>query len=239
MARLSVLLKIPMRELRGGAGAGSARLVPPRARAARPHPRGGDQGRGAQARAAGRGRGGRAPARVSRRARFAAHLLGYVREVSDEQMKQGRYRRGDMIGPERPRAAARRAPARPRRRRAHRGGCPRAARCRSCGARSPIRARQVITTVDRRIQEAAERAMVGTLGRGDRHGSAQRRRPRHDLEPRVRARPADREPRPGRVAQGRPGSAHSADEPGACRASTRPGPSSRSSWRRRGCRKAR
>ena len=29
---------------------------------------------------------------------FAAHVLGYVREVSEEQMSGGRYRRGDMIG---------------------------------------------------------------------------------------------------------------------------------------------
>ena len=38
------------------------------------------------------------PQRVYPTSTFAAHLLGYVREVSDEQMKQGRYRRGDMIG---------------------------------------------------------------------------------------------------------------------------------------------
>ena len=38
------------------------------------------------------------PQRVYPTSRFAAHLLGYVREASDEQMKQGRYRRGDMIG---------------------------------------------------------------------------------------------------------------------------------------------
>src|SRR5215468_12444211 len=38
------------------------------------------------------------PQRVYPTSTFAAHLLGYVREVSDDQMKQGRYRRGDMIG---------------------------------------------------------------------------------------------------------------------------------------------
>jgi len=38
------------------------------------------------------------PQRVYPTSTFAAHLLGYVREVSEEQMKQGRYRRGDMIG---------------------------------------------------------------------------------------------------------------------------------------------
>ena len=62
------------------------------------------------------------PQRAYPNSRFAAHLLGYVREASDEQLKQGRYRRGDMVGPERPRAAARRVPARQGRRRAYRGG---------------------------------------------------------------------------------------------------------------------
>jgi len=38
------------------------------------------------------------PQRVYPTSTFAAHLLGYVREVSNDQMKQGRYRRGDMIG---------------------------------------------------------------------------------------------------------------------------------------------
>ena len=38
------------------------------------------------------------PQRVYPTSRFAAHLLGYVREASDEQLKQGRYRRGDMVG---------------------------------------------------------------------------------------------------------------------------------------------
>ena len=38
------------------------------------------------------------PQRVYPTSTFAAHLLGYVREVSDDQMKQGRFRRGDMIG---------------------------------------------------------------------------------------------------------------------------------------------
>src|SRR4029450_10880994 len=38
------------------------------------------------------------PQRAYPNSRFAAHLLGYVREASDEQLKQGRYRRGDMVG---------------------------------------------------------------------------------------------------------------------------------------------
>src|SRR5204862_5379688 len=38
------------------------------------------------------------PQRTYPTSRFAAHLLGYVREANDEQLKQGRYRRGDMVG---------------------------------------------------------------------------------------------------------------------------------------------
>ena len=94
---------------------------------------------------------------------FAAHVLGYVREVSEDQMKQGRYRRGDMIG---------------------QTGLERLLdehlRGRDGGERIEVDAlgrsvqlmqreeprpgAQVITTVDRRIQEAAERAMIGRSG---------------------------------------------------------------------------
>jgi len=103
------------------------------------------------------------PQRTYPTSTFAAHLLGYVREVSDEQMKQGRYRRGDMIG---------------------QSGLERLLdeylRGRDGGERIEVDAfgrpvqvmrreepdpgAQVITTVDRRIQEAAERAMVGKAG---------------------------------------------------------------------------
>ena len=38
------------------------------------------------------------PQRAYPSSRFAAHLLGYVREANDEQLSQGRYRRGDMVG---------------------------------------------------------------------------------------------------------------------------------------------
>jgi penicillin-binding protein 2 len=96
------------------------------------------------------------PQRVYPTNSFAAHLLGYVREVSEEQTRQGRYRRGDMVGQTglervldeylrgrdggerievdvlgRPVQVIQREEARP-------GG-------------------QVITTIDRRVQEAAER----------------------------------------------------------------------------------
>jgi len=103
------------------------------------------------------------PQRVYPTSTFAAHLLGYVREVSDEQMKHGRYRRGDMIG---------------------QSGLERLLdehlRGRDGGERIEVDAfgrqmkvmrreepdpgAQVITTVDRRIQEAAERAMAGHAG---------------------------------------------------------------------------
>ncbi|HET8579146.1 MAG TPA: penicillin-binding protein 2 [Methylomirabilota bacterium] len=103
------------------------------------------------------------PQRVYPTSTFAAHLLGYVREVSDEQLRQGRYRRGDMIG---------------------QSGLERLLdeylRGRDGGERIEVDAlgrpvqvirreepnpgAQVITTVDRRIQEAAERAMAGRAG---------------------------------------------------------------------------
>ncbi len=103
------------------------------------------------------------PQRVYPTSTFAAHLLGYVREVNDEQMKQGRYRRGDMIG---------------------QSGLERLLddylRGREGGERIEVDAMgrqvqimrreepnpgaQVITTVDRRIQEAAEQAMAGRAG---------------------------------------------------------------------------
>ncbi len=103
------------------------------------------------------------PQRVYPTSTFAAHLLGYVREVSDEQLKQGRYRRGDMIG---------------------QSGLERLLdeylRGRDGGERIEVDAlgrpvqvmkrdepnpgAQVVTTVDRRIQEAAERAMAGHAG---------------------------------------------------------------------------
>src|SRR2546422_3911219 len=103
------------------------------------------------------------PQRTYPSSRFAAHLLGYVREASDEQLKQGRYRRGDMVG---------------------QSGLERLLdeflRGRDGGERievdalgRPVRVvqqtephpgAQVVTTVDRRIQEAAERAMAGHAG---------------------------------------------------------------------------
>jgi penicillin-binding protein 2 len=95
--------------------------------------------------------------------RFAAHLLGYVREATEEQLRHGRYRRGDMVG---------------------QTGLERLLdeylRGRDGGERievdalgRPVRVIQqtepepgatVVTTIDRRIQEAAETAMAGRAG---------------------------------------------------------------------------
>ena len=103
------------------------------------------------------------PQRVYPTSTFAAHLLGYVREVSDEQLRQGRYRRGDMIGQmglerlldeylrgrdggERIEVDALGRPVQVMRR------------------EEPHPGAAVITTVDRRIQEAAERALGGHAG---------------------------------------------------------------------------
>lgn len=103
------------------------------------------------------------PQRAYPTSRFAAHLLGYVREANEDQLRQGRYRRGDMVG---------------------QSGLERLLdeflRGRDGGERievdalgRPVRlvqqtephpGGQVITTVDRRIQEAAERAMDGHAG---------------------------------------------------------------------------
>jgi penicillin-binding protein 2 len=103
------------------------------------------------------------PQRVYPTSTFAAHVLGYVREVSEEQMKLGRYRRGDMIGQtglerlldehlrgrdggERIEVDALGRPVQLMQREEPRPGA------------------QVVTTVDRRVQEAAERAMAGLSG---------------------------------------------------------------------------
>ena len=99
---------------------------------------------------------------------------------------------------------------------------------------------QVITTVDRRIQEAAERAHGRARGRGGGHGSAQRRRARAGLA----ARPSRSTASPGpsigttwlALVQD---PTTSAPEPGAAEPVRAGLASSRSSWRPPGCRKAR
>lgn len=103
------------------------------------------------------------PQRTYPSSRFAAHLLGYVREASDEQLKQGRYRRGDMVGQsglERLLDEFLRG---------HDGG----QQIEVDALGRPVRVVQqtephpgaeVVTTIDRRIQEAAEHAMEGRAG---------------------------------------------------------------------------
>lgn len=98
------------------------------------------------------------PQRVYSSPRLGAHLLGYVREVTEDQMRQGRYRRGDMAGQsglerlldgylrgqdggEEIEVDAFGRPVRVLRRQEPRPGA------------------HVVTTLDRRIQEVAERAM--------------------------------------------------------------------------------
>ncbi len=103
------------------------------------------------------------PQRAYPTTRFAAHLLGYVREVNEEQLRQGRSRRGDMVGQSgleqlldeylRGRDGGERievdALGRPGQVIRH---------------QEPIPGAHVVTTVDRRIQEVVEQAMRGHAG---------------------------------------------------------------------------
>jgi penicillin-binding protein 2 len=103
------------------------------------------------------------PQRAYPNSRFAAHLLGYVREASDEQLRQGRYRRGDMVG----------QTGLERLLDEHLRGRDGGERIEVDAMGRPVRliqqtephpGAQVVTTIDRRIQEAAERAMEGHAG---------------------------------------------------------------------------
>jgi len=103
------------------------------------------------------------PQRVYPTSRFGAHLLGYVREASDEQLKQGRYRRGDMVGQsglERLLDEYLRGQDGGERIEVDAMGRP----VRRVQQTEPSSGAQVVTTVDRRIQEATERAMDGLAG---------------------------------------------------------------------------
>jgi penicillin-binding protein 2 len=103
------------------------------------------------------------PQRVYPTSRFAAHLLGYVREASDEQLRQGRYRRGEMVGQsglERLLDEYLRGKDGGERIEVDAMGRP----VRLIQQAEPHPGAQVVTTVDRRIQEAAERAMEGHAG---------------------------------------------------------------------------
>jgi penicillin-binding protein 2 len=103
------------------------------------------------------------PQRAYPTSRFAAHLLGYVREANDEQLKQGRYRRGDMVGQsglERLLDEFLRGRDGGEQIEVDAVGRP----IRVIQQTEPQAGAQIVTTVDRRIQEAAERAMEGKAG---------------------------------------------------------------------------
>jgi penicillin-binding protein 2 len=103
------------------------------------------------------------PQRTYPSSRFAAHLLGYVREASDEQLRQGRYRRGDMVGQsglERLLDEFLRGRDGGERIEVDALGRP----VRLVQQHEPHPGAEVVTTIDRRIQEAAEAAMEGKAG---------------------------------------------------------------------------
>ena len=152
------------------------------------------------------------PQRAYPGVRFAAHLLGYVREASDQDLGRNgtaprRPRRAD-----RARAAPRRAPPRPRRRRAGRGRRLRPAdpgpRPAGAGARRPH------VDDDRPADPAGRRGRARRArGRDRRHGSAQRRRARPGLPPGVPRRAVLAPARPRDVARAGPGPGAAAPEP--------------------------
>src|SRR5213596_3760530 len=103
------------------------------------------------------------PQRVYPTSRFAAHLLGYVREANEDQLRQGRYRRGEMVGQsglERLLDEHVRGQDGGERIEVDAMGRP----VRLIQQSEPHSGAQVVTTVDGRIQEAAERAMAGHAG---------------------------------------------------------------------------
>jgi penicillin-binding protein 2 len=103
------------------------------------------------------------PQRAYPNSRFAAHLLGYVREANDEQLRQGRYRRGDMVGQsglERLLDEFLRGKDGGERIEVDAMG----RQMRMIQSTEPHPGAQVVTTIDRRIQEAAEKAMEGHAG---------------------------------------------------------------------------
>jgi penicillin-binding protein 2 len=103
------------------------------------------------------------PQRAYPNSRFAAHLLGYVREANDEQLKAGRYRRGDMVGQsglERLLDEFLRGKDGGERIEVDAMG----RQMRMIQSTEPHPGAQVVTTIDRRVQEAAEKAMEGHAG---------------------------------------------------------------------------
>ncbi|MBI3826981.1 MAG: penicillin-binding protein 2 [Candidatus Rokubacteria bacterium] len=103
------------------------------------------------------------PQRAYPSSRFAAHLLGYVREASDDQLKQGRYRRGDMVGQSGlERVLDEHLRGRDGGERIEVDALGRSIRVMQAAEPNP--GAQVVTTIDRRVQETAERAMEGKAG---------------------------------------------------------------------------
>ena len=103
------------------------------------------------------------PQRTYPTSRFAAHLLGYVREANEEQLKQGRYRRGDMVGQtglERLLDEYLRGRDGGQSIEVDAMGRP----VRLVKQMEPHPGAQVVTTIDRRVQEAAEGALEGRAG---------------------------------------------------------------------------
>lgn len=103
------------------------------------------------------------PQRTYPSSRFAAHLLGYVREANEEQLKQRRHRRGDMVG----QTGLERLL--DEHLRGRDGGesievDAMGRLVRLVQQTEPHPGAQVITTIDRRIQEAAEQALEGLAG---------------------------------------------------------------------------
>src|SRR2546426_344999 len=95
--------------------------------------------------------------------RVAALLRGYVREANEDQLRQGRYRRGEMVGQsglERLLDEHLRGQDGGERIEVDAMGRP----VRLIQQSEPHSGAQVVTTVDGRIQEAAERAMAGHAG---------------------------------------------------------------------------
>jgi penicillin-binding protein 2 len=103
------------------------------------------------------------PQRAYPTSRFAAHLLGYVREANDEQMRQGRYRRGELVGQtglERLLDEFLRGRDGGERIEVDAMGRP----IRLIQQTEPHPGAEVVTTIDRRIQEIAEKEMEGKAG---------------------------------------------------------------------------
>lgn len=105
------------------------------------------------------------PQRTYQDGRFASHLLGYVREVTEEQLREadGRYRRGDLVGQ---RGLERLYD---RYLKGVDGGeqievDAYGRRVRTVDRRDPVPGSHIVTTIDQRMQEVVERNMANRVG---------------------------------------------------------------------------